>query len=182
MRFQIAFWGMNFLWDGGRKFGRIPLKVCGNHLLRQKGCEIPWTEDGPPQPVELRTHGVEVQHCCKARLFLLQTCAFPAELSLMGNIHPYSHHNYSRPCIYGKLIWKQGSDIARCWYLSLPLGIHPTLSLHISASCCQKPVAAMGPFCVPPESATATSLGRTRRWVEVMGSCRSEEQERPEFR
>jgi len=104
MKFQIAFWGMNFLWDGGRKFGRIPLKVCGNHLLRQKGCEIPWTEDGPPQPVELRTHGVEVQHCCKARLFLLQTCAFPAELSLMGNIHPYSHHNYSRPCIYGKPI------------------------------------------------------------------------------
>lgn len=104
MRLQIAFRGMNFLWDGGRKFGRVPLEVCGNHLLRQKGCVSPWSEDGPPQLVEPRAHGVEAHHRCEARLFLLQTCAFLAELSLMGNVHPNSHHNYCRPCIYGKLL------------------------------------------------------------------------------
>lgn len=37
-------WGFRLLsgelsspWGGGRRFGRIPLKVCGNHLLRLKG-------------------------------------------------------------------------------------------------------------------------------------------------
>lgn len=182
MRFQIAFWGMNFLWDGGRKSGRIPLKVCGNHLLRQKGCESPRTEDGPPQLVEPRAHGVEAHHCCKARLFLLQTC-FSSRTIINGERPSQQSSQPLQTTYLQKAAMKIGQR--RCQVLiSFPspqcLSYSKPSHQHLLLPVPWRPWV---PFCVLFVWPTVASLGQeTRRRVQVLESYWSEEQEKPEFR